>query len=94
MSRENVEIVRRSYDAYVRGNLGSALAAFDPDVVACDHDIPDSGEYSGLDGLFRWQADWESGWENWRWEPEEFIEAGEGVVAVAPRLCEGTPEWR
>jgi len=82
MSRENVEIVRRSYDAYVRGNLGSALAAFDPDVVACDHDIPDSGEYSGLDGLFRWQADWESGWESWRWDPEEFIEAGEGVVAV------------
>ena len=35
-----------------------------------------------MDGLFRWQADWESGWESWRWDPEEFIEAGEGVVAV------------
>ena len=82
MSEPNVEIVRRFYDAYGRGDLESALAAFDPDVVAYDHDIPDSGEYKGLEGLFRWQADWESGWESWRWDPEEFIEAGERVVAV------------
>ena len=30
----------------------------------------------------RRQADWESSWESWRWDPEEFIEAGERVVAV------------
>ena len=47
MSQENVEIVRRSDDAYLRGDRRIALAAFDPDVVACDHDIPDSGEYRG-----------------------------------------------
>jgi ketosteroid isomerase-like protein len=82
MSQENVEIVRRSYDAYVRGDLESALAAFDPEIEIYDHDIPDSGEYRGLDGLERWAADWEASWASWRWEPEQFIDAGDRVVAV------------
>jgi ketosteroid isomerase-like protein len=38
VSQENVEIVRCSYDAYVRGNLESARAAFDPAVEIYDHD--------------------------------------------------------
>ena len=75
MSEENVEIVRRSYDAYLRGDLESALAACDHEIETDDHDIPDSGEYRGFEGLARWQADWESSWESWRWDPEEFIEA-------------------
>jgi uncharacterized protein len=82
MSQENVEIVRRSYNAYARGNMDSALTALDPEIEIYDHDIPDSGEYRGLDGLFRWQADWESSWESWRWEAEDFVDAGDRVVAV------------
>ena len=82
MSQENVEVVRGFYEAFTRGDLESALAAFDPTIVAYDHDIPDAGEYRGLEGLVRWQADWESSWESWRWDPEEFIEAGDHVVAV------------
>jgi ketosteroid isomerase-like protein len=82
MSGENVEVVRGFYDAFARGDLESALAAFDPEVVAHDHDIPDSGEYRGLEGLLRWRADWESSWESWRWEPQELVQAGDRVVAV------------
>jgi ketosteroid isomerase-like protein len=82
MSQENAEVVRGFYEAFARGDLESALAAFDPEIVAYDHDIPDPGEYQGLEGLFRWQTDWESSWESWRWDPEEFIEAGDRVVAV------------
>jgi len=83
MSQQNVEIVRRCYDAYVRGNLESALAAFDPEIEIYDHDLPDATEsYRGLDGLLRWQDDWAASWDSWRWEPEEFIDAGDRVVAV------------
>jgi ketosteroid isomerase-like protein len=82
MSHENVELVRGFYEAFGRGDLESALAVFDPRIVAFDHDIPDPGEYQGLGGLSRWQADWETSWESWRWDPEEFIEAGDRVVAV------------
>jgi ketosteroid isomerase-like protein len=82
MWQENVAVVRGFYDAFARGDLESALAVFDPEVVAYDHDIPDSGEYRGLEGLLRWQADWESSWESWRWEPQEFIQEGDRVVAI------------
>jgi len=64
------------------GDLEAAVAPLDPQVEIYDHDIPDAREYRGVDGLFRWQADWESSWESWRWDPEEFIDAGERVVAV------------
>jgi ketosteroid isomerase-like protein len=82
MSQENVELVHRSYEAYLRGDLEAALAAFDPEVETYDHDIPDATVYRGFEGLLRWQADWERSWESWRWDPEEFIDAGERVVAV------------
>ena len=82
MSQENVETVRRFYDAYERGDLDSAFTAFDPEVEAYDHDIPESREYRGFAGLLRWQADWEASWASWRWEAEDFIDAGERVVAV------------
>jgi uncharacterized protein len=82
MSQENVEIVRRSYDAYARGDLEAALAALDAEIETHDHDIPDAGDYRGIEGLLQWQADWEAGWASWRWEPEEFIDAGDRVVAI------------
>src|SRR4051794_24672810 len=82
MSQENVEIVRRGYEAYLRGDLEAGLAAFDPEVETYDHDIPDAGEYRGFEGLLRWQADWEREWESWQWDPQDYIDAGERVVAV------------
>jgi ketosteroid isomerase-like protein len=82
MSQENVEVVRRAFEAYVRGDLETSLAAFDPEVETYDHDLPDAGEYRGVEGLLRWQAHWDREWESWRWEPKEYIDAGERVVAV------------
>lgn len=89
MSQENVEVVRLSYEAYALGDIEGALAAIDPEIVIQDHDIPDAGEYHGIDGMFRWQADWESSWESWRWEPEEFIDVGDRVVAVLRVYAKG-----
>src|SRR5436853_7932194 len=47
MPQENVQVVRGFYEAFARGDLESALAAFGPEIVAYDHDIPDPGEYCG-----------------------------------------------
>jgi ketosteroid isomerase-like protein len=82
MSQQNVEIVRRLHDAYARGDLEAVLAALDPEIEVHDHDLPDSASYRGLEGVRQWQADWGSSWEDWGWDAEEFIEAGERVVAV------------
>ena len=75
-------IVRRAYEANARGDLEAALVSLDPEIEIHDHDIPDASEYRGLEGVLRWQADWERSWESWRWEPEDFIDAGDRVVAV------------
>jgi ketosteroid isomerase-like protein len=32
--------------------------------------------------MFAWQANWERSWESWRWDPEDFIDAGDQVVAI------------
>jgi ketosteroid isomerase-like protein len=82
VSEENVEIVRQSYEAYLRGDLEAALVAFDPQIEIYDHELPDADAYRGLEGLLRWQSDWEQSWESWRWDPENFIDAGERVVAI------------
>jgi ketosteroid isomerase-like protein len=89
MSQENVELVRGSFEAYLRGDLETALAGFDPEVEIYDHDIPDAGEYRGLEGVLRWQDDWDREWESWRWDPEEYIDAGERVVAVLRVYAKG-----
>jgi ketosteroid isomerase-like protein len=82
MSQENVEIVRHFYDAFARGDPEVGFAVFDTEVEAYDHDILDAREYRGWAGMLEWQADWERSWESWRWDPEEFIDAGDRVVAV------------
>ena len=90
MSQRDVEIVRASYQALNAGDMVSALAAVDPGIEIFDHDIPDATEsYLGLDGLLRWQDDWEASWASWRWEPEEFIDAGDRVVAVLRVYAKG-----
>ena len=82
MSQGNVEVVRRSYEALARNDIEGALEAIDPQIEIHDHDLPDAGEYREIDGMFRWQADWEASWESWRWEPEEFLAAGDRVVVA------------
>ena len=89
MSAENVEIVRRGYEANARGDVEATLAALAPEIEIHDHDIPDAGEYRGPEGLLRWQADWERSWESWRQEPEDFIDAGDRVVAVLRIYAKG-----
>jgi ketosteroid isomerase-like protein len=82
MSQANVEIIRAGYDALLRDDMEAALAGLDPAIEIFDHDIPDAGEYRGLEGMAAWQADWERSWESWRWEPQEFIDADDRVVAI------------
>jgi ketosteroid isomerase-like protein len=54
-----------------------------------DHDILDAGEYRGLAGFGRWLEDWAAAWSGFSMEPEEFIDAGERVVAVVRMKATG-----
>jgi ketosteroid isomerase-like protein len=88
VSQENVEIAQRGFEHFIatREPLWETLVE---NIAIRDHDIPDSGEYQGYAGLAQWREDWSAAWDDWRWEPEEFIDAGDRVVAVLRVYAKG-----
>jgi ketosteroid isomerase-like protein len=90
MSRENVEIVRGAIDAMNRGDWDAALKAAAPNF---EFDLsravgPLHGVYK-LDQMRKWIDDFADSWESLRWEPHEFVEAGEHVVVPWTLHAEG-----
>jgi ketosteroid isomerase-like protein len=92
MSQENVEVVRSAFDAWNRGDLDSVLAHLDADVEWEEN--PDV--YPGLDRVYRGHAgflkrqrDAFDAWEWFRVEDQEFIDAGDYVVAALRLKAKG-----
>jgi ketosteroid isomerase-like protein len=64
LSAENVEMVRRSMEAFARGDLDAFLAAVDPDTewrTAADEPNPQT--YRGHDGIRRFAAEISEAWD-------------------------------
>jgi ketosteroid isomerase-like protein len=87
MSRGNVEIVRRVFDAEARRDAATALSLYDQEVeFDTSHgtfgDLAGRRLYHGHDGLRTWFRDWYEAWESIHEEIEELIDAGDEVVSV------------
>jgi uncharacterized protein len=83
MSEENVEIVRRGYRAFAEGDLGTLLDFVDPEIeVIPPRRNPDWQVYNGREGLLTFMVGWFEPWDEYRIEPQEFIDAGDRVVVV------------
>jgi ketosteroid isomerase-like protein len=54
MSRENVEVVRRGYDAFNRRDLDGFLSLMSDDVESRSRLVPVEGGFHGQDGVRRW----------------------------------------
>jgi ketosteroid isomerase-like protein len=79
MSEENVEIVRRFCEAYLRGDHAGAAGYLAPDVVyEVGQELPARGPG---ELMAKWQR-WESDWEWLETVFEEFIDAGDQVVVT------------
>jgi ketosteroid isomerase-like protein len=87
MSEENVEIVRRIYEAQDRRDAATVLALYDPEIEAdysrVAYGDPAQEVCRGIDDLRALYRDWYEVWEDYRDELEELIDAGEQVVSVA-----------
>jgi ketosteroid isomerase-like protein len=83
MSRENVELVRASWEAWERGNMEDVFAFYDPEIV-WDQSYYPAGElstvYRGHDGVRRFFRAWLAPFESYHAHPEEFIDAGDAVL--------------
>jgi uncharacterized protein len=84
MSEENVEVVRRMYEAFQSGDADGALAHFDPDVII-DHSRvrPDIGIGRGHEQVRRIVISWLGAWEEWREEIEEMRDLGSRVFVLS-----------
>ena len=81
MSQKNVEIVRAIYDQYAKGNLGAALARYDPDTMFILREVPDAERrYVGVESIKEFMRDWLKAWKEFTMTAEEVIEAGDSVV--------------
>jgi ketosteroid isomerase-like protein len=88
MSQENVEIVRRAYEAFSRGDFEAWLESVHQDAELHEaSEIPDTAVYRGHDGLRRWAESVNQLVSDWHWTPEEFIYQGEDAVLIRVRLA-------
>jgi ketosteroid isomerase-like protein len=83
MSRENIEVVLAALSAFDRSDmLWGGHWAEDCEFVSITAGQIEGATYRGHDGLRRYAEDRLDAWEELRFEPDEFIEAGEQVVVV------------
>jgi len=85
MSEQNVQIVRRGYELYAAGDLEGVTA-----LLSANAEVADAGGLGvagtaagtrfGPEGFLRANEEALESFEEYRVEPEEFIDAGEAVV--------------
>jgi ketosteroid isomerase-like protein len=88
MSQANVELVRKALEHFVETGE-PRWGVTHEEVEVHDHDILDAGDYRGHAGFGRWLEDWAAAWSEFSMEPEEFLDAGERVVAVIRMKAKG-----
>ena len=96
MSKEDVEIVRRVYDAAARRDAATVFSLYDPKVeldatrLELPHYSGDAGgTYRGHDGLRGFFREWHEAWSEIEYDYEELIDAGEHVISVVTRRARG-----
>src|SRR6476660_9241445 len=83
MSQENVEIIQRVLASGARGDFETLLALHDPSWEGfIPEQFPVAGTRRGRDGVRGFVEEWLEAWDDFRIEPEEFLDGGEAVVVV------------
>jgi ketosteroid isomerase-like protein len=90
MSRENVAIAKRIYEARNRGDVDAVLAECAPDVTWRPH-LATLGTQPirGHDEIRAYMVSLREDWQSFRHEPEEFFDAGDQVVAFLQTYAKG-----
>ena len=82
MSQENVEILRRAYDAFNRGDLDMLASEFyDPQVEwQTSREDPDAATHRGREAVRRYFDQWLESFEGLHADVEEYIDASNDRV--------------
>jgi uncharacterized protein len=83
MSSENVEIVRRAYEAFNSGDADTAMELLDPDVEwSLPAHFPDAETWRGREQVEKGLRARAASWSSLNIEVRELIDAGDKVVAL------------
>jgi len=83
MSQENVEIVRRIYEAWGRGDFRATVGMVAPDFEwAQVHGVVEPGSHVGTDASRALRSIFEV-YRDFRVEAEEYIDGGDTIIVVA-----------
>jgi ketosteroid isomerase-like protein len=87
MSEENVELVRRLFEAASHGDTESVLSFYDPDVEldstqAALGRLVGGEVYHGHKGVRRFYRAYDEAWDHLDHDIQELIDAGDHVVSV------------
>ena len=82
VSQENIDTVRRVYDAYAAGDFELALSCFDPEVeFSQPADEPGAGTYHGHEGIVEAMTKWTGAWLDYRVDVDQLADLGDHVLA-------------
>jgi uncharacterized protein len=76
---ENVEVVRRLFETYSRGDYEEAASCLDPDVV---YEVGQEMPALGRAAVRAMWERWDSAWDEMEAVPEEFLDVGDHVVVT------------
>jgi ketosteroid isomerase-like protein len=87
MSQENVELVRRVYELWNRGDLDAAVEMLDQHVVwnAYAH-LPDSRPRHGVHEVQQWASEFAQAWGEIQAHIERLEEVGDDLVLALVRM--------
>ena len=91
MSEENVEVVRRVYEAAAHRDAPTVLELYDPEVEldATRLGVTDSDVYHGHDGLQSLFREFAETFDEIEYSYEELIDAGDQVISIVTRHARG-----
>jgi ketosteroid isomerase-like protein len=88
VSQQNVETIQSLYEGWRRGDMG--LDKFDPEIAMIESStLPGAVSAFGIDAVERYMASFAKYWDEIRFEPQEYLDAGEQVVVVARLVGRG-----
>jgi ketosteroid isomerase-like protein len=81
---DGVRLARQGYEAMGRGDLDAVMSLFDADAVY-DMSSAGLGTFEGKQAIRRFVEDWRRSYEEYRYDEEELLDLGHGVLLSVVR---------
>lgn len=95
MSRHDVEVVRRLFEAFAQGGFRDARDVLDPQIVFARNmsEVPPgpggAGVWQGIEQMWQAILDWLHHWDEVRHEAEQFIDVGDCILVLTRQTARG-----